>query len=218
MKKILGCLLFLSSMLTAAGQQLFLETGMLISSFDYKDSNGNSPGNLKGTYQGNLGLGGRMAVMQSPWHVSLLISNNKYGASCSDQTLGNYSEWYVSYLSLNLGVDYEFFKPPVQNADRKGFSFYLKGIFATEFFINGKQNLNSQVFDLAGVEEFDKPVYFLKAGTGVNYYLTRSYIVFAEYIFGRSILFGNYDGQEQLHYMTHCVSIGFLFNFSAKRK
>ncbi len=217
MKKIFGCLLFLAFTLTARGQQVYLETGMVISSFDYKNSNGDRLSNLKGTYRNTLGLGARMPLMKSPWHLSFGVSNNKYGASGSDPVLGNYSEWDVSYLGLNLGVDYEFFKPMVHSSTQERFSFYLKGIMATEFLISGKQKLNSQVFDLSGVEEFDKPFYFAKGGIGVNYYLTNNYVVFAQYMFGRSLLIGNYSGQEKLHYNTHSVSLGFSVDLILKR-
>jgi hypothetical protein len=215
MKKIFSCLLFISLSISLNSQQLYLEAGKVMSAFAYKDSEGNTPDDLKGTIQGNIGLGYRLALSGSPWHLSFEISNNNYGATSSDQNLGNYSEWDVSYLGLNLGVDYEFFKPEIHNAERQGFSFYLKGIAATEFFLSGKQATNAQVFDLKGVEEFDQPVYFLKAGTGLNYYITRSNVVFIQYIFGRSILFGDQSGKEQLHYNTHNLSLGFsirLFN------
>jgi hypothetical protein len=218
MKKIFSCLLLLLLTVSLSGQQLYLEAGKVISSFDYKDSQGDKPEDLKGTIQGSIGLGYRFALMNSAWHLSFEISNNNYGATASDQTLGNYSEWDVSYLGLYASVDYEFYKPEIYNADRQGFSFYLKGIIATEFLLSGKQKMNSQVYDLKGVEEFDQPVYFLKAGTGLNYYITRNNVVFVQYIFGRSILFGDQSGQEELHYNTHTLSIGFAIRlFSNKR-
>ncbi len=209
MKKIFGCLLFAFTMFTVSSQQLYLETGKLISSFDYKNSDGNSLSDLTGSSQNSFGLGVKMSMFKSPAHLSLGLSSNKYGATSSDQELGNYTEWDVSYLGANLGVDYEFFQPQIHSNDRNGFSFYLKGIFATDFLIKGKQRLNDQVFDLDGVEEFDKPVYFLKGGAGLNYYLTKSYVAYVQYMIGRSILFGNYNNQEQLHFITHSVSLGF---------
>jgi hypothetical protein len=215
MKKLFICLLFISLSVSLSSQQLYLEAGKVISSFAYKDSEGNTPEDLDGTIQGSIGFGYRFALMSSAWHLSFEVSNNNYGATSSDQTLGNYSEWDVSYLGLNLGVDYEFFKPEIYNAERQGFSFYLKGMIATEFLLSGKQKTNNQVFDLKGAEEFDQPAYFVKAGTGLNYYITRNSVVSVQYIFGRSILFGDQSGKEQLHYNTHTLSLGFsirLFN------
>jgi hypothetical protein len=218
MKKIFCCLLIILPAISLSSQQIYLEAGKVISSFAYKDSEGNPPEDLKGTIQGCFGLGYRFAINNSAWHLSFEVSNNNYGATNSDQSLGNYSEWDVSYLGLNVGIDYEFLKPDIYNADRQGFSFYLKGLIATEFLLSGKQKINSQVFDLKGVEEFDQPVYFLKAGTGLNYYITRNNVVFVQYMFGRSILIGDHSGQEQLHYNTHTLSLGFSIRLFNKRK
>jgi hypothetical protein len=209
MKKIFCCLFFACYVISASSQQVYLITGKVLSSFDYKDSEGNTPGDMKGTSQNSLGLGVRTSIFKSAWNISFEAANDKFGATCSDQLLGNYSEWDVSYLGLNLGIDYEFFKPNMFKNEREGFSFYLKGIFATDLLLNGKQRLNNQVFDLAGVEEFDKPVLFLKGGSGVRYYITRNYVAFAQYMFGRSILPGNYNKQEKLNFITHSVSLGF---------
>ncbi len=218
MKKFLISLFLASLIFTAPAQQVFLETGMIISSFDYKTSDGTKLENLKGSVNGCFGLGVRMPVMKSQWNALLEVSDNKYGATSSDPELGNFSEWEVSYLGINLGADYEFFKPKMINIDRNGLSFYIRGLIATEFLLSGKQKLNSQVYDLSGVEEFDKPVFFIKGGIGGNYYLTRDYIVFAQYIFGRSILFGNYSGQEKLNFTTHAITLGITADLRYKRK
>lgn len=218
MKRLTGCLLFAFFIMTVSGQQLYLEAGKVLSSFNYKNSDGNSPADLKGSMNNSFGFGARLSVLKSAWHISLGVTTNRYGATSSDPVLGNYSEWLVSYLGVNLGVDYEFFKPEMVNTERDGFSFYLKGAFATEFLISGKQKLNNQIFDLIGIEEFDRPVFILKGGTGLKYYITRSYVIYAQYMFGRSVLFGNYENQEQLRYMTHTISLGFSIDLFYKRK
>lgn len=218
MKKILSCILLAGAVSTAHGQQLYLETGKVLSSFHYTNSNGDRDRNLKGTLQNCFSAGVRMPVLRSPWNVLLGIASNKYSASESDQTLGNYSEWDASYLGVNLGAGYEFHKPPMHDIDRNGFSYFVNALVSTEFLISGKQMLNSQVYDLVGEEEFNKPVFFLKTGAGVNYYITRRYLVFAEYTFGRSILIGDYSGQEKLFYLTHCISLGFCADLAYKGK
>jgi len=212
MRKLFGCLIFACFVLTVSSQQVYLKTGKVISSFDYKNSEGNELTDLTGAFLNSLGLGGRIPLFETPCHLSLEISNDKFAASRSDTVLGNYSEWDVSLLDLNLGVDYEFFKPLYNKNDPEGFSFCLKAIFATDFLIKGKQRLNSQVFDLTGVEEFDKPIFMVKGGASINYYITRSYVVFAQYLYGRSFLIGNYSGQEQLRYTTHSICLGFAVN------
>jgi len=209
MKKILSCFLLAFIMLSLHSQYLYLETGKLISSFKYKNSEGGSLSDLKGSNQNTLGAGFRMSLFQSPLHISLGVAHDKFGATSSDLELGNYSEWEAAFLGANLGVDYEFLQPRMNPSQHDKFSFSVKGIFGTDYLIKGKQKLNNQVYDLTGVEEFDNPVFFLKGGATFNYYITRSYVAYGQYIFGRSILFGNYNGQEQLRFITHNVNIGF---------
>jgi len=217
MKNILFCVLLVAFVSNAAGQQFYLETGMVISSFNYRNSDGDRLTDLKGTNLNGFGIGAAMPVMKSPWMVFLELSNNKYGATASDPEIGNFSEWDVSCLGLTLGGSYEFFKPRMINIDREGFSVTVRAALAPELLIAGKQKLNSQVYDLSGEEEFDKPFFFVKGGVSVNYYLTRNYIVFSRYMFGRSLLFGNYDGQEKLNIMSHTISLGFALDISHRR-
>jgi hypothetical protein len=218
MKKTVGCLLLCCNILAVSGQQIYIETGKILSSFHYKDSNGDQIKDLKGTLQNSFGVGIRMPVLRTACNVSMGLASNKYGASESDQTLGNYSEWEASYLGFNLSVGYEFLRPPMHDIDRNGFSFFVNGGTAAELLVSGKQRLNSQVYDLKGQEEFDRPLFFVKGSGGVNYYITRRYLAFAEYTFGRSILIGNYSGQERLHYVTHCISLGFSVDLAYKGK
>ena len=208
MKKIFGSLLFLLCMFTASGQLLYVEAGKVLSSFDYKDSNGKALDKLTGSTQNNLGAGLRWALFRSPWHASVGAVYNKYVAKGSDPIMGNYYEWDVAYLGANIGIDYEFFRPKITQNEQHGFSFYIRGSFATDFLVKGTQQLNNQVFDVVGKEEFDQPVYFLKGSVGLNYYISKKFIAFGQYTGGRSFLIGDYKNQEQMRYTTHNISIG----------
>jgi hypothetical protein len=217
MKKILGCLLFTSITLTASSQTIFLETGKVLATFDYKNSDGDRLGDLSGSNENNVGLGARMALLGSAFHVSLGGEYFKLAATSSDPTLGNYLEWDASFAGANLGFDYEFFKPSANRNVDVGFSFYVKGAIAADFLLSGTRKLNSQATDLTGVEEFDKPLYFIRGGIGGNYYISRTFVVYAQYMFGRSSLFGDYTDQEQLRFLTHTISIGLGINLFYNR-
>jgi len=216
MKKLFGCLLFIIYVMTAGGQQVYFGTGLVISSFDYENSAGDQITDLKGNYSGGLELGFRMRLMESGLHLSLAATHNKYNATSSDPVLGNFNDWNVAYVGANLLADYELFTPMVHNSER--LTLFLKGGVSADFLITGKQRMNSQVYDLHGVEEFDKPVYFVKAGLGANYYLSGKYLVFGQYMFGNSILIGNYSGQEQLKYLTHSIIFGVAMDLFATKK
>lgn len=218
MKKILGCFLLIMCVLAASGQIIYMETGKVISSLNYKNSNGTSLDGLKGSNQNSLGLGYRMAIRQSSFHFSYGALYNRYGAMGSDPVLGNYFEWDVTYLGANMGLDYEFFKPESSYNEQHGFSFYLKMSVAAEFLLAGTQNINNQVYDLRGEEEFDKPLYFLRGGVGVNYYISKAYVVFAQYMGGTNILIGDNKNKEQLQFLTHNISVGFAINLYYRKK
>lgn len=212
MKRLIGCLFFIIIVISASSQIIHFETGKTISSFNYKNSDGEKLENLEGSNQNSLGLGLRMPILQTNLHISGDASYNRYGAMGSDPLLGNYYEWDATYLGLYLGFDYEFFRPPINYNEQHGFSFSPRIAVGTEFLLNGTQNLNDQINDLKNVEEFDKPLYFIRGGVQVNYYLSKVFILFGQYTYGKSFLIGDYKNQEQLRLTTHNVSIGLSIN------
>lgn len=214
MKKIIGCILFSSCILIASGQPLYLsfEAGKSITAFDYKNSQGESLADFAGSLQNNLGAGLRMYLFNTDFHFAGGATYNKYEAKGSDEALGNYYEWEVEYIGLNAGIDYEFFKPEENRRDMQGMSIYTRGIFGFDYLIKGTQILNDHAYDLTGVEEFDKPVYFVRGCIGTNYYISSTYYAYAQYTYGRSVLIGNYANKEKLRFKAHQFNIGFAIN------
>lgn len=196
----------------AQSQIIFFHTGKTLSNFLYQDSNGNKLEDLKGANENSLAVGGRYSVNQSPFHVSGYATYHKYGAEGSNNEIGNYYKWDVTYLGINLAIDYEFFQPSLNMNKQEGFSVYPKLATSAEFLLNGTQYLNNEVFDLQGVEEFDKPLYFVKAGIGTNYYISKKLKLYLEYMYGQSFLIGNYKNEEQLRITTHTLSVGIAVN------
>jgi hypothetical protein len=212
MKKNIGLLLLSLLCLSSSAQMLVLETGKYYGNFNYKNSAGESLGNLTGSIQNNLGIGVRQPLFKSPCFLSLGALYNQYFVSGSDPLLGTYYEWNLTNLGVNLGADYEFLRPSLYSNERHGFSIILKGEAMADFLLKGKQRLNNQVYDLKGIEEFDRPVWFLRGGASANYYLSKTFMVFARYMLGKSFLIGDYKDKEQLRYLTHNVSIGLMIN------
>ncbi len=214
MKKVFGCLLTALFVFTANGQMVYFGTGKTISDFEYKNSKGTSLNNLYGSNHNSLCLGLRYSLFQTACNLSCDATYNEYGAKGSDATLGNYYQWDVTYLGANLGVDYEFFKPHFYLNEQNGLSFYLKASVASEFLLDGIQNLNNQLYNLSGVKDFDKPLYFIRGGVGLNYYLSKEYVIFLQYLGGRSFLIGNYENKGQLHIVTNNISVGLSINLA----
>jgi hypothetical protein len=111
-----------------------------MSSFDYKNSQGNRLENLQSTAHSFMAIGYRNQLFTKNLHLSLGTSYAGYGAIGSDDTVGNYMEWDVNYLEFNAGLDYELFK--IKNT-----KFYIKGTPSVEFLLQGTQTLNNMVIE-----------------------------------------------------------------------
>ena len=209
MRKILFVSLLILSVATLKSQQLYFDAGKTISSFVYKNSQGNSLENLQATNHVFMDLGYRMNVFIKNLYLDLGGNYNSYGATGSDRVLDNYFEWDVSYLGAGFGLDYEVFKPG-------NFIFFVKGSASSEFLIQGTQTLNNQVYKLPGEEDFKSPLYFLRAGLGVQYEISEKLTFFTQYIYGRSGSFKNVQGDLKIR--AHNFGFGLFINISKNQK
>jgi len=189
-------------------QQLVLETGKSITSFDYENSQGNQLDNLQATNQNYMYFAYRTNILKEYIHASLGVNYNTYGAIGSDNNVNNYFEWETSYLGLNLGLDFRLFKI-------KKFNFYVKGAFSSEFIIQGTQTLNNTVYDLVGEDDFDQANYFFRLGAFVEYPISQNVNLFIQYMGGKSKQLrdsvSNTD-QEKLRLVSHNFGFGLFIN------
>ncbi len=224
MNKYLTLTLFVFFALTAKSQQFCFELGKVISKFDYKNSKGVPLDNMHGSTDYHLALDVKLPIKRSNFSFVTGIWYNKYGANASDETVGNYYDWKVNYLGLILGSSYEFFKlnshVNYKNTnDDEGFTFFVQFNTGTEMMVQGTQTINKQVYKLNGVEQFDKPLIFAQGGIGVNYYISNTILVFAQYMGGKSfaVFKSNSGDQEKLNLITHTISIGIGVNLPAAK-
>ena len=192
-------------------QQIILETGKAITSFDYENSQGNQLDNLQSTNQNYMYVGYRTKIFKDFIHVSLGTNYSTYGAIGSDNNVNNYFEWETSYLGLNLGLDFRLF-------NIKKFNFYVKGTFSSEFIIQGTQTLNNTVYDLVGEDDFDQTNYFFRAGTFIEYPISQNVNLFIQYMGGKSKQLRNSTSntdQEKLRLVSHNFGFGLFINLKS---
>ena len=199
---IVACFMCINSLLS---QQLYLEAGKTISTFDYENSQSESLNNLQASNQTFIMLGYRKSIFFKDFFLNLKASYNSYGAIGSDRALDNYFEWDLSYLGVNVGFDYEFYK-------LGNFKFFAKVLGSTEFLIQGTQTLNNQVFNLSGHEDFDRPIYFLRGGLGIQYKISDNLSIFNQYTYGFSGTFERIQGDLKIR--AHNFGLGLLINVS----
>ena len=190
------------------GQQLFMEIGRTMSSFDYKNSQGVQLDNLLSKPNNYIKMGYRDNLnYDKTLFVSIGGLYNGYGAIGSDPILDNYFEWDVTYLGLEAGLDLKLF-------GLRDFSFFIKGSAAAEFLIQGTQTVNNQVFNLVGEDEFNNNIFFMRGGIMMTYPISRNTLITAGYTIGKTVLLnkGNANDKEELKLIAHQFGFGIIIN------
>ena len=92
-------------------QQLYIELGTTISSFDYENSQGRPLNNLLSKSKSYFGMGYRQNInANKTLFLSLGAIYNSYGAIGSEASVDNYFEWDVSYLGIKAGLGLKLFE------------------------------------------------------------------------------------------------------------
>ena len=213
MKKITLIIFILGSSVMCA-QQMYLERGKTISSFDYKNSLGNSLDNLQSTSNSSMSLGFRNKFLLKKLNLSAGFSYAGYGAIGSDDAVGNFMEWDLNYLELNAALDYNLFK-------MNNLQFYIKGAASAGFLVQGTQTLNNQVFNLKNQDDFDKTVFDFRAGFGAALPISTSVSIYMQYMRGKS--FNLAEGtavtsdQEEIRIVSDNISFGLFIELQEFR-
>ncbi|SHL99093.1 outer membrane beta-barrel protein [Flavobacterium xanthum] len=211
MKKNTLLFLLMIASTFATAQQLYLETGKTMSSFDYTNSQNEKLGNLQQTAHTFMEIGYRDRVISNQQQLkgSLGIRYAGYGAIGSDNEVGNFMEWNVNYLELSVGLDQQLFK--IKKA-----SVYLKGSASYGFLVQGTQTINNRVINLKKIEEFDKPILNFRVGTGFSHPISENLSFYVQYMYGKSVVW--VAKPEKLRIGSNNVSFGLLVNLSNKTR
>jgi len=216
MKKNLIIILLSISTLYTMGQQVYFETGVAVSAFDYKNSQGETIDNLFGSNNFFVQSGFRAVSSIYRMNYSAGISYASYGARGSDSLVGNYFDWDVDYIGIDLGMDYELIKKRFTRRSVSDFNVYIKTTLSPEFLVHGTQTINHDVYNLIGAEQFKYPYLFVRGGIGVCYSVNKLITVYTEYMGGKGFPFKASD-QEKLRINSHNIGIGLYINLPSYR-
>lgn len=207
MRILIALCLFVFAATVAQAQEFGLQFGKSISNFQYRDSEGSK---LQGLQRvDNFFMSGdyRQNIFKEQFNYRMFmdigLAFNRYGSSGSDVVLDNYYSWDVTYLGLNLGVDYVFFR-------NNNIQFYGKTTVSPELLLHGTQDLNNHKFNLVGEEDFDAPILFLRVGVGAQFQISQVASAFVQYMAGKS--YGLKGDPEKLNIICHNIGFGVLFN------
>jgi opacity protein-like surface antigen len=209
MKQISFLFLFAIATNTAIAQELYFEGGRSLTSFEYQSSQGNSLDNLQSTSHTFMAVGYRNQLFKKNLHFSLGAHYAGYGALGSDDEVGNFMEWDLSYAGFNVGLDYDLIKI-------KNVSVYLKGGMAAAFFIQGSQTLNNSVTDLKNNKDFDTTLASMQIGAGFSHPISENISFYVQYMYGKGLDMASGDEELKISYSN--VGFGLLINISKKQE
>lgn len=193
--------------LASSGQEVYLDVGKVISTFNYENSSGLDLDLLRGV-NNTIGFGFRVPFdfTGDKLYLNSGLSFQKYSANGADNSLGNNYSWDVNYLSIQVGPEFDLMKS-------RGFQFYLKGVVSGEILLQGTQRINNDNYNLKGKEQFTGTKIFLRGGAGMNYQMGRDITIFTYYLIGRNFFnIGEKNpSDEDLDISTHNISMGILF-------
>jgi len=203
------CAFIICTTINVNAQELILEGGKSITSFEFKDSQSNELGNLQATKQNYISVGYRGNLFNETISFVAGTGLHAYGAIGSDDLVNNYFEWETSYLSIYAGID-------IQAFSANNFSFHIRGTLAPEFLIEGTQTINNKVVNLVGEEDFDKPILFVRGAASFEYNITETAGIFLQYRYGKSTPLGDNNLASKLKFTAHDIGLGLIIRLGSK--
>ena len=199
----LGCSSFLFS------QNIFLNTGVNLTTYDYKNSNGGSSENVLSSNGMFYELGysvpldfsrrsrgwGRYSRMQFETSFTL----NDYNAT-GGNSLDNY-DWKSQYTGLRTGVEYMVFP-------NNTVTLSVEGSFGFETLLNGKQKIGGETFNLKDSEEFNGLFITPKFGLNAVYNVTEDVGLSGGLHFSKALSMKGESRNESLQFNNTHLSFG----------
>ncbi len=205
------CTLFVIS--ASHAQQIYLETGLGISNFEFTNNEVQSLEGLQGKTKNYIAAGYKHPFFVKGLHISAGVIYDQYGASGSNNALDLSYEWDVQYLGLDAGFDFDF----LQTGD---WSFFVNVHGSGELLVKGTQRLNNQVIDVKEVEEFDDTAYFLRTGGGFSFSISERSSLYLRYTYGYGFPLNDNNNSQvtELKINSHHIGIGAIIKIPCKEK
>lgn len=202
MKKTVVFIAVLLVGFSLSGQTLTYEIGESISSFDYKNSEGNSI-DLQSSAKTYLGVGYKHPIRDYFGFVSSL-NYNHYGATGHLKIINSdyFLQWDLHFIAANLGANFSWTKDL--------FTLYSEVGGSYELLIRGNQYTNEVPVNLRRKEEFNNQFVYYRVGVGASYEMTRTVSLFLQYTFARSLPLKDRtaSSQERLAINAHKIGLG----------
>ena len=210
MKNIFTFLLLFASPFVF-GQTIYFNTGINMTSYDYKNSGGGTNSNVLSSngvfyelgygipldYSGRSRGWGRYSRMLFKTGLSL----NNYNAT-GGNTLDNY-DWSSQYIGLRTGVEYMLFPNSSVTAS-------IEGGVGFETLLSGKQKIGGETFNLKDNDEFNGLFITPKLGLNVLYNVTEDVGLSGGLHFSKALTMKGESAGEKLQFNNTHFSFGII--------
>ena len=208
MKKLLY-IFFITISSYGYGQNVFFNTGVNITTYDYENSSGGTSDNLQSTTGSFYEIGYAIPIDFSNrsrgWgRYSRLIFKtsftlNNYNAT-GGNSLDNY-DWKTQYMGLRTNLEFFILKSDY-------FSATIDGGVGFEFLGRGKQKIGGETFDLKSNDEFNSLFLTPKLGFNFVYNVTEDVGLSAGFNLSKATSSKGGNGGENVQFNNSQISFG----------
>jgi len=200
MKKLLMLTMIVLSIQNIHSQEIYLQTGKNITSYDYKSDTNSAPSLQAGT--GNFyEVGYKMTLNNEKLKYAIGLNFNEYNAIGGDAS-SSYS-WNTQYLGVQNTFSIAF-------VNKSGFLAAANAGLGVATLIYGKQNINGQYLDLTSQKEFSGLWIAPKLGLQLCYNIENDMFISMGYAFSKSYCLTN-STQEKLSFNNNQIQFGIHF-------
>lgn len=193
-------------------QELFFNIGSNSTTYDYKNSLGQSNPNLrpsKGSFY-ELGyeffLDNADSSLDSKISYAASLTLNQFNAKGGD--FNNTYSWNTSYLGIQNAI-----LATIVRSSEDVFSLKFKAGLNTSTIIKGEQLLNNRVYDIKNHSEFKGVLLQPICGVVFRLDLSRNILINAGYTYSKAFNVSN-KSAEKLNFSTHQIQIGLHYSIN----
>lgn len=207
MKKTFMILLFVCMVYSIQAQEVYLYSGKNFTTYDFKNSSGNSNPNLKNGTGAFYEVGYNKKIKQNRLSYSLAIALNEYNNS-GVNTVSNY-QWNTYYLGIQTRLYYSYFKG-------KNYDLLSTVGLNPSTLLSGKQQINGTYYDLTKEKEFVGLLVSPSIGLQLKYNVSNLGYVSLGYNYVKSYNLSNTTSQK-LGFTTNQIQFGMHFEIKTNK-
>lgn len=188
-------------------QEIYFKTGMNFTTYDFKNSSGNSNPNLKSGTGAFYEVGYNKNLKYDRFSYSMAIALNEYN-NTGGNTANSYN-WNTQYLGVQSRLYYSYLKG-------KDYDLLSTIGLNASSLLRGKQQINETYYDLTKEKEFTGFLLSPSIGVQFKYNVTNLGYVSLEYNYVKSYNLTNSTNQK-LGFTTNQLQFGVHFELKSKK-